>query len=178
MQHPIDFVGRSLSISDVITIRRGNETKAFYVDTHGFPEVPEFIGLRYKYYLPGYRLNASDYASKGIDPAQVVHFRVHKWLDNETYTCGYIARNSPLSQSELDSLEAWPARKTPRFWCVPSCQQKKQIEIVGKWESAMGLTEKKRYTQWNSDNEAYEIMNSITDRRFANRFMKAANENL
>jgi len=34
---------RSLTMSDVVVLRRGGEKSAFYVDTFGFEEVPQFI---------------------------------------------------------------------------------------------------------------------------------------
>ena len=41
--HPIDYTGRSMSVSDVIVIERVGETSAHYVDNFGFAEVPTFL---------------------------------------------------------------------------------------------------------------------------------------
>lgn len=42
IHHPQDFIGHSLSVSDVIAITQSNETvSAFYVDSIGFTELPE-----------------------------------------------------------------------------------------------------------------------------------------
>ena len=43
ISHPADFMGHSLSVSDVVVFRRGEEIKAYYVDSVGFTEIPEFI---------------------------------------------------------------------------------------------------------------------------------------
>ena len=43
MQHPKDFRGHSMSVSDIVVLHNGDEDKAFYVDTFGFTEVPEFL---------------------------------------------------------------------------------------------------------------------------------------
>ena len=43
MQHPKDFRGHSMSVSDIVVLHKGDEDKAFYVDTFGFTEVPEFL---------------------------------------------------------------------------------------------------------------------------------------
>lgn len=40
---PEDFEGHSLSTSDVIIIKRNGEMKAYYVDSVGFKELPEFV---------------------------------------------------------------------------------------------------------------------------------------
>ena len=43
MQHPKNFRGHSMSVSDIVVLHKGDEDKAFYVDTFGFTEVPEFL---------------------------------------------------------------------------------------------------------------------------------------
>jgi len=40
---PEDFVGHSMSVSDVIALREQGTLKAYYVDSYGFKEIPEFI---------------------------------------------------------------------------------------------------------------------------------------
>lgn len=42
INHPADFRGHSLSVSDVVVMNRGGEVKAFYVDSVGFQELPDF----------------------------------------------------------------------------------------------------------------------------------------
>ena len=46
INRPDDFHGHSLSVSDVIVINRTMETKAFYVDSFGFEELPDFVQQR------------------------------------------------------------------------------------------------------------------------------------
>ena len=43
MQHPADFRGHSMSVSDIVVLHQGEEDKAFYVDSFGFTELPEFL---------------------------------------------------------------------------------------------------------------------------------------
>jgi hypothetical protein len=40
---PPDFKGHSLSVSDILVINTGDNRFAYYVDSFGFKEVPEFI---------------------------------------------------------------------------------------------------------------------------------------
>ncbi len=45
--HPSDFRGHSMSVSDVIVTRRNGKEDAWYVDSFGFRPVPEFLeGLK------------------------------------------------------------------------------------------------------------------------------------
>ena len=40
--HPNDFFGHSLSISDIVSINKEGKATAYYVDTFGFREIPNF----------------------------------------------------------------------------------------------------------------------------------------
>lgn len=42
-EHPEDFNGHSLSVSDIVVLRCGGDVSAHYVDSIGFKEVPEFL---------------------------------------------------------------------------------------------------------------------------------------
>ncbi len=44
IEHPDDFRGHSLSVSDVIVIEKDNEISSYYVDRAGFKELPVFLG--------------------------------------------------------------------------------------------------------------------------------------
>ena len=43
LQHSADFRGHSLSISDVIVMHQNGQDQAYYVDSFGFKQVPEFF---------------------------------------------------------------------------------------------------------------------------------------
>lgn len=43
LRRPLDFLGHSLSVSDVIVVSREGQEQAYYVDSFGFKEVPEFF---------------------------------------------------------------------------------------------------------------------------------------
>ena len=46
IQCPADFTGHSLSVSDVVVLNDGSTVKAYYVDSIGFAELPEFFKER------------------------------------------------------------------------------------------------------------------------------------
>lgn len=41
--HPADFTGHSLSVSDVVVLRHGDRQTAHYCDSYGFTKVPQFL---------------------------------------------------------------------------------------------------------------------------------------
>ena len=43
VDHPDDFFGHSMSVSDVIVLTKNGESKAYFCDDVGFPEVPRFL---------------------------------------------------------------------------------------------------------------------------------------
>lgn len=43
IDHPEDFTGHSLSVSDIVVLRHGEQETAHYCDSAGFVEVPEFL---------------------------------------------------------------------------------------------------------------------------------------
>lgn len=48
LYHPADFRGHSLSVSDVVVFHKDGIDTAYYVDTFGFAEVPEFLQVQLK----------------------------------------------------------------------------------------------------------------------------------
>ena len=43
LDHPQDFKGHSLSVSDVVVVQQGGQSTAHYVDSFGYKQVPEFL---------------------------------------------------------------------------------------------------------------------------------------
>jgi hypothetical protein len=43
LHHPDDFRGHSLSVSDIVVLREDGRDQAYFVDSYGFMEVPEFF---------------------------------------------------------------------------------------------------------------------------------------
>ena len=44
IDRPDDFMGHSLSVSDIVVLKENGQERAFYCDSWGFAEVPEFFG--------------------------------------------------------------------------------------------------------------------------------------
>ena len=44
--HPADFKGHSMSVSDVVIVNRNGDMKAYYVDSFGFADLPDFVRQR------------------------------------------------------------------------------------------------------------------------------------
>ena len=46
IDHPKDFKGHSLSVSDVVVLHQNGQDTAHYVDNFGYKEVPEFCNRK------------------------------------------------------------------------------------------------------------------------------------
>lgn len=46
IEHPLDFKGHSMSVSDVIVLRLDGDIRSYFVDSFGFREIPDFIDLK------------------------------------------------------------------------------------------------------------------------------------
>ena len=52
IDHPKDFKGHSLSVSDIVVLRQNGQDTAHYVDSFGYKEVPEFFKEQEKALIP------------------------------------------------------------------------------------------------------------------------------
>ena len=50
LRHPENYMGHSLSVSDVVMVQRNGRTEAHYVDSFGFQELPDFVEQRQQVY--------------------------------------------------------------------------------------------------------------------------------
>ena len=55
IDHPQDFQGHSLSVSDIVVLHQSGENTAHYVDSIGYKEVPEFLQEQQKQLTPDER---------------------------------------------------------------------------------------------------------------------------
>lgn len=53
MEHPQDYTGHSLSVSDVVIIKKDGGLTAHYVDSFGYQELPDFTRQRQAYLEEG-----------------------------------------------------------------------------------------------------------------------------
>ncbi|WP_196028922.1 YodL domain-containing protein [Longicatena caecimuris] len=52
IDHPKDFKGHSLSVSDVVVLHQNGQDTAHYVDSFGYKQVPEFVREQHKELIP------------------------------------------------------------------------------------------------------------------------------
>ena len=105
-----DYRGHSLSVSDVLVIRSGKEDKAYYVDSIGFKEFPEFLEQRRSVQDPLENIYSDQERNKTIAIRNLIRgncaFLVgDKYIDIDVIdTARGIACNYAVYGKELDLL--------------------------------------------------------------------------
>ncbi|MDL2232170.1 ssDNA-binding domain-containing protein [Ruminococcaceae bacterium OttesenSCG-928-L11] len=65
LDHPEDFTGHSLSVSDVVTLKRGDDITSHYIDGFGAVELPSFTGNERKSQaVPSYSQTGNSFPEK------------------------------------------------------------------------------------------------------------------
>ena len=93
IDHPVDFKGHSLSVSDVIVLKCNDELAAFYIDSFGFEPIPDFYG--------------SDEQNIEWDKSEKSFFDKKQTLDNEDYELlyeVYADKQRPQQQVDMEDM--------------------------------------------------------------------------
>jgi len=171
IDRPEDFVGHSLSMSDVVVLRSGGQWAAHYVDRYGFPEVPEFLEGPHKYYSTQRPVDIGAFPKTESGPVQIVNFDKRDWMENSTFKAwGYLVYNAPLSEKQIDDYELRAASDNPDHTRLSPYQAAAQTQIVGKWEQSKRTPDIKRLTWWYSDFGVFAKKDFITPEQIAERF--------
>ena len=174
IDRPADFTGHSLSVSDVIVLRREENVSAHYVDNAGFVDVPMFLGEPYKYYFIQRPVSIGTFPKTESGPINVVNFDKCTRQENSTFKAwGYLAYEAPLTKEQLTEYELRAASDNLNQMRVSPYQLEAQVQVVGKWEKARRMGDMKRFTWWHSDFGVFVKNKSVTDCQLADRFRQA-----
>lgn len=85
--HPDDYMGRSLSVSDVIVVRIGQELQAHYVDSYGFKELENFGEVHREAPQQENKIESVADVEKRMASGETVNLMdLHKAIENERKT--------------------------------------------------------------------------------------------
>ncbi|MBQ6212400.1 MAG: hypothetical protein IJJ57_05845, partial [Ruminococcus sp.] len=86
VEHPDDFTGHSLSVSDVIVVHDDDVTTAYYIDDVGYKKVPEFLQLEQKEDIVEDFQNKNTATTDTPDYSQAIHEGFTALYSSHTYT--------------------------------------------------------------------------------------------
>lgn len=110
IDHPEDFKGHSLSVSDIVVLHQNGKDTAHYCDSFGFTEVPEFLKQQeqqlFKYYSTQRPVDISTYPKAGNEPTNIVNFDTRQPVESGTIQAwGYLEYPQPLTEHQLADYE-------------------------------------------------------------------------
>lgn len=174
LNRPADFYGHSPSLSDIFVLRRAGKSQAFYLDTLGYREVPEFLSeekeMAFQFpagYLyiqeseEGYDYTLYDKSMEELDGGQ---------LDNEEITIEEAAE-------EVTEDYGWSYAEGNR---VPLVTFESRMEIQqAKNEAALfhiqleeGQKDKRRSDQQRTEHRGIDSWSDVSKRREQNPLIK------
>lgn len=163
LKHPADYPGVSLSVSDIVVLSYGKKRNAYYVDSFGFVEVPEFMDVPYKYYSTQRPVDLGTFPKKPRGPILICNFDKREYVENCCFMAwGYLLYIKPLTAKQASDYELRAAPDNPNHSGIAPKQMEKRIQIVGRWEHSEKLQDSKRLTSWDANIGAYAIKEYIT----------------
>ena len=171
LARPEDFVGHSLSVSDIVVLHQGGKASPHYVDSFGFKEVPEFLAGPYKYYSTQRPVDIATYPSTDGGPVSFVNFDKRELCENATFRAwGYLAYDAPLTVKQIGDYELRAASGNPDNVKVSPYQLEAQLEAIGKWETAHGLSDRARITWYHGDTGTFVKKDWVMAETVSDRF--------
>ena len=136
IDHPKDFKGHSLSVSDVVVLHQNGQDTAHYVDSFGYKEVPEF--LQPENYL------------KAVEQTTEQNYNMIDGQINNTPTAAELEEQAKYGE-QISLAEYAEALKTDKGCGKPAKQEKPSIRAQLK--AAKEQTPKKQARQKTQDLE-------------------------
>ena len=136
IDHPKDFKGHSLSVSDVVVLHQNGQDTAHYVDSFGYKEVPEF--LQPENYL------------KAVEQTTEQNYNMIDGQINNTPTAAELEEQAKYGE-QISLAEYAEALKTDKGCGKPAKQEKPSIRAQLK--AAKEQTPKKQAKQKTQDLE-------------------------
>jgi len=171
VKRPEDFSGHSLSMSDVVVLRRDGSATANYVDRLGFAEVPEFIQGPYRYYSTQRPIDIGTFPKTIGGPVQIVNYDKRAWVENATFRAwGYLTYDAPLTDKCIGDYELRAAPDSLERVTVSPYQLQAQLQVIGKWEQSKRIGDLNRITWWVPDFGVFAKKEGVTHEQVADRF--------
>jgi len=160
--HPLDFAGRSLSISDIVVLRFDDMISAHYVDSgFYFSEVPEFLDGPYRYYSTQRPVDIGTFPKTEAGPEHIENYDKRIPVESGRFEAwGHLDYFAPLTEKQAEDYELRAAFDNPDLYRYPPRQLDAQLQVVGKWEAERNIPEAKRLAKRQPDTGRFEMKNT------------------
>ena len=173
LDHPEDFPGRSLSISDILVLRCDGKATAYYVDSVEFKEMPEFLQGPYKYYSTQRPIGIGTFPKSDNEPIGIENFDSRKPVEGGAFQAwGVLTYKTPLTQKQMDDYELRAAPGNPDHVKLAPEQLEARLDIIGKWEQSKRIPDIKRLTWFHPDFGVFVKKELVTHEEVMERYAK------
>ena len=134
IDRPADFTGHSLSVSDVVVLERGENATAYYCDSIGFEEVPEFLTRELAPTMPDLKVEEGKTTGEETAPAPVITTEQQAFYPAEQTHLPYdieiqTLRLDPPEQERADGTVTIPVNGDWQIFSdLPSAEQAASAE--------------------------------------------------
>jgi hypothetical protein len=173
---PADYRGRSVSVSDVVVLRDAENAAAYYVDSFGFAEVPEFLTEAqdrtaeqsvYKYYSTQRPIDIGTFPKGENAPVRIVNFDKREAVESGLFQAwGSLEYSAPLTDKQMSDYELKAALSNRDV----KERMDEQAQIVGAWEEKRKAPENMRLTWWYPDFGSFVPKEYVTPEQMAERY--------
>jgi len=169
--HPADFPGRSMSIGDVVVLRRDGTLGAYFCDDYRFQETDRFLAGPYYYYSTQRPIDIGTFPKFANEPVSIDSFDSRIAVENGLCRAwGVLTYTMPLTQKQIDGYELRAASTNPDYTGIAPKQLEAQLEVVGKWERAHHVPDIRRLTWFYSDFGVFIKNDGVTREQVANHY--------
>ena len=183
LDHPDDFAGHSLSISDVVAFHKDGKDTAYYVDaSNGFVKLDGFLRPGelekavpevYKYYSTQRPVDIGTFPKTEGGPVKIVNFDQRDGVENGRFRAwGFLLYRAPLTEKQEGDYELRAASGNPDQLRLTPEQLEQQVQVVGKWEQSKRIPDTRRLTWWYSDFGSFVKKEFVTDAQLSERYTK------
>lgn len=148
LDHPADFTGHSLSVSDVVLLHRNGEDHAWFVDSFGFTEIPEFLELAQETVIETPEMEALEKEAAPEKPE--------------------IYRHSVVYAREHGELEEYRASMRENVACKEGIEQAIRENFDGMHLNPVAV--RSVLEQYGTERTAYVLANTIQQKSWDGRF--------
>jgi len=169
--HPEDFTSRSMSVSDVVVLRRDGKLEAHFCDDYRFQETHRFLAGPYHYYSTQRPIDIGTFPKFADEPVRIENYDSRTPIENGSGRAwGVLTYTMPLTQKQIDDYELRAASGNPDYAGFAPKQLEAQLEVVGKWEKAHRVPDMRRLTWFHNDFGVFVKKDWVTQENVADHY--------
>jgi hypothetical protein len=127
----------------------------------------------YKYYSTQRPVDIGTFPKTENGPTEIVNFDQRESVENGRFLAwGYLLYRVPLTEKQMADYELRAAPDNPDQFRLTPEQLEQQVQVVGRWEQAKHIPDRKRLTWWYPDFGVFVKNELISDAELSKCYEK------